>query len=92
MKRPRYNYDVASGLSQLTRKLPEQLNTYAKIDEKSESDLLSFIYRFSSIVDYYNLNNKKEGDWQYFFGSNPHILLSILEDINVYSFNFTFDK
>ena len=92
MKRPRYNYDVASGLSQLTRKLPEQLYTYAKIDEKSESDLLSFIYRFSSIVEYYNLNNKKEGDWQYFFSSNPHILLSILEDINVYSFNFTFDK
>ena len=58
MKRPRYNYDVASGLSQLTRKLPEQLYTYAKIDEKSESDLLSFIYRFSSIVEYYNLNNK----------------------------------
>ena len=37
MKRQRYNYDVASGLSQLTRELPEQLYTYAKIDEKSET-------------------------------------------------------
>ena len=43
MKRPRYNYEVTSGLSQLTRKLPEQSNSYAQIDEKTESDLLSFI-------------------------------------------------
>ena len=92
MKRPRYNYEVASGLSQLTRKLPEQSNSYAQIDEKTESDLLSFVYRFSSSVNYYNLNNKKDGDWQYFFSSNPHILLSILEDIDVYSFNFTYNK
>ena len=92
MKRTKYNYEVTSGLSQFTRKLPEQSYSYAQIDEKTESDLLSFVYRFSSSVNYYNLNYKKDGDWQYFFSSNPHILLSILEDIDVYSFNFTYDK
>ena len=92
MKRTRYAYDVTSGLSQLSRKLPEQDELYVQIDAKTESELLSFIYRFSSTVTYYNLNNKKEGDWQFFFSSNPHLLLSILADINVYSFNFTYDK
>ena len=43
MKRPRYNYDVTSGLSQMTRNLPEQSNTYVAIDEKTESDLFSFV-------------------------------------------------
>ena len=92
MKRPRYNYDVTSGLSQMTRNLPEQSNTYVAIDEKTESDLFSFVYRFSSYINYYNLSNKREGDWQFFFSNNPHVLLSILNDVNVYSFNFTYDK
>ena len=92
MKRTRYTFDVNSGLSQLARILPEQGDTFVQIDEKTESELLSFIYRFSSTINYYNLGNKKEGDWQFFFSANPHLLLSILNDINVYSFNFTYDK
>ena len=92
MKRTRYSYDVTTGLSQLSRKLPEQEELYVQIDAKTESELLSFIYRFSSAINYYNLNNKKEGDWQFFFSNNPHVLLSILNDVNVYSFNFTYDK
>ncbi len=56
--------------------------SYVKIDEKTNDDLLMLIKNFSKHVQYYNINNLKEGDWQVFFDDfgrkhEPHIALML---------------
>lgn len=92
MKRNRYEYDVERGMSQSARKMPELDASYIQIDEKTEAELIGFTYRFSSIINYFDLSNNKNGNWEYFFTSNPHILLEILNNENVYEYNFLFEK
>ena len=55
MKRNRYEYDVERGMSQSARKMPELDASYIQIDEKTEAELIGFTYRFSSIINYFDL-------------------------------------
>lgn len=44
--------------------------TYAKVEERTESDFLAFAEAFSSAVQFYDLNDIPQGDWKAFFEQN----------------------
>ncbi len=50
---------------------------YVKIDERSFEDLLRFVYGFSKLIKFYNLDNKPEGDWSEFINDETVILATI---------------
>lgn len=70
------------GTNQFDR-LPEAFNpAYAKIDEKTNEDLLQLISDFAGQVQFYNRENARDGNWQAFFEdfsreNEPHIALML---------------
>ncbi len=50
---------------------------YVKIDERSFEDLLRFMYGFSKLIRFYNLENQPDGDWSAFINDETVILSSI---------------
>lgn len=58
---------LRDGLSRDKRALKALDPGYFKPDERSTADLLRLAYRYSSTLQYYNSNNKPDGDWSYFF-------------------------
>jgi hypothetical protein len=54
---------------------------YVKIDERSFEDLLRFVYGFSKLIKFYNLENEPEGDWSDFINDETVILSSIKQII-----------
>jgi hypothetical protein len=52
---------------------------YVKIDERSFEDLLVFASGFSRLINFYNLNNRIEGDWSDFLNDETVILASMID-------------
>ncbi len=50
---------------------------YVKIDERSFEDLLRFVYGFSKLIKFYNLENQPDGDWSEFINDETVILATI---------------
>ncbi|MDB4582349.1 hypothetical protein N9164_04290 [Draconibacterium sp.] len=69
---------VRDGVSQTARLLKALNPSYAKIDERSLLDLLTFIKKYAGELAYYNLKNKQDGTWNAFFQKN---CVSFLADI-----------
>ncbi len=64
------------GVSTLSRR-PQALSAeYCSLDERSLSELLHLIHRFSKSVSYTNTKNELDGDWSEFFKNNLAFLLS----------------
>ena len=68
------------GTNQFERLLDALRPEFVMIDEKKQKDLEEFFKGFSKEVQYYNLNNLPDGDWQCFFQDltrtcEPHIAL-----------------
>lgn len=61
---------AADGTSR-TNRLLEQLSTdYAMIDDRSFEDLLMFASKYASLLNYYNPENKIDGNWKAFFDND----------------------
>ncbi|WP_282084917.1 baseplate J/gp47 family protein [Aquimarina algiphila] len=58
------NKSIRDGTNQLERQSRFLKEGYVLIDERSQLDLLDFMYRFSIELTYYDLNNQIIGDWQ----------------------------
>ncbi len=68
------NKSIRDGTNQLERQSRFLKEVYVSIDERSQLDLLDFMYRFSIELAYYDLNNQTSGDWQ--------LILEGISDIN----------
>ena len=70
---------VRDGTSQSAR-FPAKLDPNSvKIDGRSETDLIEYAYEFASLLNYYNLDNQVDGNWQVFLQKlkdNPAGILS----------------
>ena len=70
---------VRDGTSQAAR-YPKDLDPASvQIDGRSESDLIDFAYNFAGLLNFYNLENQVEGDWQAFLQQlkeNPKAVLT----------------
>ncbi len=64
------------GYCRRDRLLKAMREGYIKIDERSFEDLLEFAVEFGGLINFYNLNNKAEGDWAPFFLTDESIILA----------------
>lgn len=67
-----------NGTAQDERLLRSLLPDSIKVDERSMSDLLAFSAKFSELIQYYDLNNNRAGDWSKFFKSDETVFLATI--------------
>ena len=60
------------------RKLPAVDPDYAKIDDKSFEDLVYFAGQFAELIDYYDINNERDGNWKAFFDNDVTSQLTLI--------------
>jgi len=80
------------GTSQEQRLLKALLPGNAKIDDRKIEDILSFATEYSKLINYYNTENKPEGDWSCFYENDPCIQLALLATIDTDSIEAVFAK
>ncbi len=78
------------GTSQKERLLKALLPQNAKIDDRKTEDILSFATEYSKLINYFNTENKPEGDWSCFYENDPCILLALLATIDTDSIETAF--
>jgi hypothetical protein len=89
MNRNRYKKD-SHKLSQTNRKLPEIAIDYIQPIELTTEDLINYSFKYAQFLNYYNNENKIDGNWQEFYGSSFSIILTILEQVDFYAFREKF--
>jgi len=67
---------IRNGTSQAGRILQALLPSSVKIDGQSVADTLEFAKKYAQLINYYNQNNEKDGDWQNFFEIDTATILS----------------
>lgn len=80
------------GTSQQDRLLKALLPGNAKIDDRKIEDILAFATEYSKLINYYNTENKPEGDWGCFYDNDPCIQLALLATIDTDTIEATFAK
>jgi len=66
------------GTSQQQRRAAEIDPLYAKIDDRQLKDLLSFLWKIAKHIQYYDLRNSTNGNWQNFIGVERAVMLSLI--------------
>ncbi len=77
---------ITGGLSQAER-FPDSLDPdFFHIEERDTNDFLQYLLHFSRKLNYYNLENQVEGDWEDFFLADINIVVKIITkfDISTY--------
>lgn len=75
---------IRGGTSQDERYPAALKPDYAKVDEKSMLDLLTFIKKYSGEYSYYRLDNQADGNWEIFFSNNA---ASRIADVATFDIN-----
>lgn len=55
------------------------------VDARTEVDWIDFMTRFAKLINFYNKNNEREGDWQPFLLKDPVFLTAHISSIDVKS-------
>jgi len=66
---------MRDGVSQSERKLEALLPSYVKLDERSREDMLLFLSGLATQFNYYNTQNKTDGDWKDFIQADLLIMI-----------------
>ena len=61
--------------SQLDRVLPALRNGFVEVDGRSFAEVLNFAVEFGRLVNFYDLDNKRSGDWVEFFAADVTITI-----------------
>ncbi|WP_179412974.1 hypothetical protein HDF19_11350 [Mucilaginibacter sp. E4BP6] len=80
------------GITQDERRMAALMPDFIKIDERDISDMLRFATELSAQFNYYNINNKIEGNWEDFFRSDPNILLINISKFDMSNYTNLFSK
>jgi len=89
MNRNRYNNHFQK-LSQINRKLPEIAIDYVHPIEMNNDELINYSFKYAQYLNYYNTKNEIDGNWQEFYSANFSIILTILEQIDFYTYREKF--
>jgi hypothetical protein len=68
-----------AGTSQGTRLIAALELSAAPLDDRSEAELLAWVAEFSQSVNFFNSQNRIEGDWQPFFASEPIVQYAVID-------------
>jgi hypothetical protein len=52
------------GTSQQQRLIKALLPEYVSVDERDMNDLIEFVNKFTSLIQYYSINNQQDGTWK----------------------------
>lgn len=52
------------GTSQQQRLIKALLPEYVSVDERDMNDLIEFVNKFTSLIQYYSINNQQDGSWK----------------------------
>jgi len=69
-----------SGTSQAQRALPGLSVDYAKVDERSTSDLLLFAKKYGAYLNYYNEKNELTGNWSAFMAKDISVIIAHVQN------------
>ncbi|PHN02223.1 baseplate J/gp47 family protein [Flavilitoribacter nigricans] len=78
------------GTKQTDRIVSALLPGFVQIDEQTDRDTIHFIEQFSSILQFYNLQNDPEGTWQNFFQQDLSFLLAAIGHTDLSGFHDEF--
>ncbi|HMC98746.1 MAG TPA: hypothetical protein VKH37_01290, partial [Ferruginibacter sp.] len=83
---------ITEGVSRRER-YPASLDPdHFHIDERTVDDLLLFMTELSFEYNYFNVNNKPDGNWLDFFLSDPHLMLRIFKQYDFKVFSMDYDR
>ncbi|AOY79035.1 baseplate J/gp47 family protein [Moorena producens JHB] len=68
------------GVSQRGRLLRELEPDYVSVDERDVSDLLTFVQKYATKLNYYDESNRINGDWSSFFGGDVEQMLAYIKN------------
>jgi len=80
------------GITQDERRMEALMPDFIKIDERDIPEMLRFATELSAQFNYYNINNKIEGNWEDFFRSDPNILLINISKFDMSTYTNLFSK
>ena len=77
---------VREGTSQQERLAPPLDPAYAPVDERSAAHRMVFARAYSDFLNYFNLGNVADGDWQPFFSNDLSVQLALaaVQDVEFY--------
>ncbi len=78
------------GTSQQDRLLKALLPQNAKIDDRKIEDILAFATEYSKLINFYDTENKPDGNWGCFYENDTCILLALLATIDTASIETAF--
>ncbi|NEQ80802.1 MAG: hypothetical protein F6K26_11275 [Moorea sp. SIO2I5] len=68
------------GVSQGRRLLRELEPDYVSVDERDVSDLLTFVQKYATKLNYYDESNRINGDWSSFFGGDVEQMVAYINN------------
>ncbi len=76
-------YHIKDGTSQKDRLFASLDEGYFNVDEMRFEDYLSMAADYAEVIEYYDLENKRDGDWQELFTSDEAVMISVIATFNV---------
>ncbi len=71
------------GISQFERWFDALIPESVEVDSRDTPDLMRFAAEFSGQINYYNLSNQLDGNWNDFFVRDPNILILLVSRFNI---------
>ena len=85
MPRRKQRRSLNGAPSQYDRSLDAGDPDDVRIDDRSFSELLNFAVQFGSLVRFYDLNDRPDGDWTPFFLTDPTMILASVQSMDLRS-------
>ena len=80
----KHTHPLIHGGSSQQERLREALrSTYAQVDERDSADLILFASKYAQHLQFYNLDNVAEGNWQAFIDQDVSTSISLIADQEV---------
>lgn len=79
-----------NGTSRARRAFPELEEQFLRLDELSFDELIAFAVAISEKINYYNLDDKLDGNWQPFFFQDETVIQALIKNYDIDTFSSTF--
>ncbi len=84
--------NINGAASQYDRWLRALDPDYAQVDGRSFSELLSFSVQFGKLINFYDLENNPDGDWELFFLTDPAMIIASQQATNLSELQHEFNR
>ncbi|MDN3663821.1 hypothetical protein ACFFU1_17810 [Algibacter miyuki] len=75
-----------TGSSRKSRKSKALSPDYIQLDERAMQDMIISTLAYAKNVNYYNENDRPDGDWESFFLNDPIFIIALISETDIISF------